>query len=295
MVILLLGKNGQVGWELQRSLMPLGKVIALDARSIEWCGDLSRPEELRATIRNLRPDVIVNAAAYTAVDKAETEYALAKLINTDAVAAIAEESRQVGALFVHYSTDYVYPGEGEIPWKEEDTTDPVNNYGKTKRAGEEAIELVNGAYLIFRTSWVFAARGNNFVRTMLRLAKEKEKLSVINDQNGAPTSAELIADVTAHAIRQSLKHRENYGVYHLAASGATTWFDYANKIFSIAREHNVQFLLKDVNGISTAEYPTAALRPRNSRLNLEKIESTFGLTMPDWEVGIRRVVKEIVT
>ncbi len=294
MVILLLGKNGQVGWELQRSLAPLGKLIALDSKSTEWCGDLSQPEGLRSTIRTLKPHVIVNAAAYTAVDKAETEHEQAKLINTDAVAVIAEEAKSLGALFVHYSTDYVFPGNGDIAWKEEDETAPANIYGQTKREGERVIERVGGNYLIFRTSWVYAAKGNNFAKTMLRMAREKETLSIINDQVGAPTGAELIADTTAHAILYALKHSKVSGIYHLAANGTTTWFDYAQLIFAIAREHHSDMALKEVNAVPTSAWPTPARRPLNSRLALDKIEQTFGLTMPDWQVGVRRVLTELL-
>ncbi|WP_017800230.1 dTDP-4-dehydrorhamnose reductase [Winslowiella toletana] len=294
MIILLLGKNGQVGWELQRSLAPLGKLIALDSKSTQWCGDLSQPEQLAATIRTLRPDIIVNAAAYTAVDKAETDALQAKLINTDAVEVIAAEAKSIGALLVHYSTDYVYPGDGNTPWGEEDQTAPANIYGQTKRAGEQAIEQAAGNYLIFRTSWVYAAKGNNFAKTMLRLAQEKEKLSIINDQIGAPTGAELIADATAHAIRHALRHPEVRGIYHLAAKGSTSWYEYAKLVFDIAREHNIALAVQDVSAIPTSAYPTPASRPLNSRLALNKIEQTFGLTMPEWQIGVRRVLDELL-
>jgi len=292
--ILLLGKNGQVGWELQRSLAPLGEVIALDTKSVEFCGDLSKIDSLRATIRALKPRVIINAAAYTAVDKAESEPNLANLINTDAVAAIAEEARAAGSLLVHYSTDYVYPGVGDAPWREDDKTAPVNIYGQSKRAGELAIEQVGGAYLIFRTSWVYAKRGNNFLKTMLKLALEKEALSIINDQFGAPTGAELIADTTAHAICIALKSRDACGIYHLAARGVTNWYEYARLVFEIAREHQILLTVQQINPVATSDWPTPARRPLNSRLDLDKIERRFGLTMPDWKVGVRRVLDELL-
>lgn len=294
MHILLLGKSGQVGWELQRALSPLGKITALDSRSIEWCGDLQQPEALRSTINTLRPDIIVNAAAYTSVDLAENDKDRARLINTDCVAVIAQEAKRINALLVHYSTDYVYSGHGESRWLETDLTAPVNTYGITKRAGELAIEQQQGNYLIFRTSWVYSTRGNNFIRTMLRLAKEKEKLSIINDQIGAPTSAALIADVTAHAIRFSFKNADACGIFNLAASGETSWFEFANLIFKTAKDNNHPLNIKTVIPVASSEYPTIAQRPLNSRLDLMKIENTFGLKMPVWKDGVIFTVKELL-
>lgn len=209
MNILLFGKTGQVGWELQRALAPLGNLIALDVHSTDYCGDFSNPEGVAETVRSIRPDIIVNAAAHTAVDKAESEPKFAQLLNATSVEAIAKAANEVGAWVIHYSTDYVFPGTGEIPWQEEDATAPLNVYGETKLAGEKALQEHCAKHLIFRTSWVYAGKGNNFAKTMLRLAKEREELAVINDQFGAPTGAELLADCTAHAImlRWFLKRR----------------------------------------------------------------------------------------
>ncbi|HDS4327213.1 TPA: dTDP-4-dehydrorhamnose reductase [Escherichia coli] len=227
MNILLFGKTGQVGWELQRALAPLGNLIALDVHSTDYCGDFSNPEGVAETVRSIRPDIIVNAAAHTAVDKAESEPEFAQLLNATSVEAIAKAANEVGAWVIHYSTDYVFPGTGEIPWQEEDATAPLNVYGETKLAGEKALQEHCAKHLIFRTSWVYAGKGNNFAKTMLRLAKEREELAVINDQFGAPTGAELLADCTAHAIRVALNKPEVAGLYHLVASGTTTWHDYA--------------------------------------------------------------------
>lgn len=227
MNILLFGKTGQVGWELQRALAPLGNLIALDVHSTDYCGDFSNPEGVAETVKKIRPDVIVNAAAHTAVDKAESEPEFAQLLNATSVEAIAKAANEVGAWVIHYSTDYVFPGTGEIPWQETDATAPLNVYGETKLAGEKALQKHCAKHIIFRTSWVYAGKGNNFAKTMLRLAKEREELAVINDQFGAPTGAELLADCTAHAIRVAVDKPEVAGLYHLVAGGTTTWHDYA--------------------------------------------------------------------
>lgn len=222
MNILLFGKTGQVGWELQRALAPLGNLIALDVHSTDYCGDFSNPEGVAETVKKIRPDVIVNAAAHTAVDKAESEPEFAQLLNATSVEAIAKAANEVGAWVIHYSTDYVFPGTGEIPWQETDATAPLNVYGETKLAGEKALQKHCAKHIIFRTSWVYAGKGNNFAKTMLRLAKEREELAVINDQFGAPTGAELLADCTAHAIRVAVDKPEVAGLYHLVAGGTTT-------------------------------------------------------------------------
>ena len=238
MKVLLLGKNGQVGWELQRSLAPLGELVALDRHSTladGGCGDLNDLDGLRETVARLRPDVIVNAAAHTAVDKAESEPELARTLNTLAPGALAEASHAVGALLVHYSTDYVFDGSGTAPWTEAAATGPLSVYGQTKLEGEQRIAAAAARHLIFRTSWVYAARGGNFAKTMLRLAQERERLTVIDDQYGAPTGAELIADVTAHAIRQALRDNACGGTYNLAAAGETTWNGYARFVIESAR------------------------------------------------------------
>lgn len=295
MRILLLGKNGQVGWELQRSLAPLGELIALDRNgSAGLVGDLSHPEALRDVVRRVAPDIIVNAAAYTAVDRAETEIDLAKTINTDAVRVLAEEAKILNALFVHYSTDYVFLGTGQAPWKETDATAPLSVYGKTKRTGEEAILASGCPHLIFRTSWVYAARGHNFIKTMLRLGQDRQQLSVVCDQIGAPTGAELIADVTAHAIRSVALDPTKSGVYHLAASGETSWHGFAEFIFAAAKAMGGAQAVHTVTPIPSVEYPTPATRPLNSRLDTSKITTVFGLTMPAWQNGVSRVLEELL-
>ena len=234
MKILLFGKNGQLGWELQRSLAPLGDLVALDRHSQHLCGDLGNLSGLADTVRTLRPDVIVNAAAHTAVDMAESEPELARTINALAPGVLAQEAGKLGAWLVHYSTDYVFDGSGSRPWAEGDIPAPLGVYGRTKLEGEQRVAEHCRQHLMFRTSWVYAARGGNFAKTMLRLAQERERLTVIDDQFGAPTGAELIADVSAHAIRQALAQPQDAGLYHLAASGETTWNGYAKHVIAHA-------------------------------------------------------------
>ena len=294
MKILLLGKNGQVGWELQRSLAPLGEVISLDRNGLnQWCGDLSKPDQIYQTIVDIAPNVVVNASAYTAVDLAETEQDMANLINYVAVGKIAEACAQIKALLVHYSTDYVFDGEGTSIFNETDALKPLNVYGQTKALGEQAIQNAQCNYLIFRTSWVFAQKGKNFLKTMLALSQQREKLSIIDDQIGAPTSAELIADVSAHAIVQTLRDQTKIGIYHLVASGETSWFEYANYIFEQAKSLGVNLAIQEVNPIPTAAYPTPAKRPHNSRLNNQKIQHAFQIYLPDWKVHVQRTVIEV--
>ena len=295
MKILLLGKNGQVGWELQRSLAPLGEVIALDRHTTDGlCGDLSNLSALRATIRQVRPDVIVNAAAYTAVDKAESETALADLVNCQASEVIAQEAAALNAWLIHYSTDYVFSGQGTTPWKETDTVAPVNHYGASKLAGERVIADSGCKYLIFRTSWVYATRGNNFAKTMLRLASDRETLSVIADQVGAPTGADLIADVTALALQQVLMRPELAGLYHLAAGGEVSWHGYASHVIDFAQTHGEQLAVTSINPIETTAYPTPACRPLNSRLNTQRLRDNFSLHLPDWRGGVTRMLMEVL-
>ena len=295
MNILLFGKTGQVGWELQRSLAPLGNLIALDVHSSEYCGDFSNPEGVAETVRRIKPDVIVNAAAHTAVDKAESEPEFARLLNATSVEAIAKEAEKIGAWVVHYSTDYVFPGNGEKPWLETDATAPLNVYGETKLAGEKALQENCARHLIFRTSWVYAGKGNNFAKTMLRFAKERTEMSVINDQFGAPTGAELLADCTAHAIRVAMKQPEVAGLYHLVAGGVTTWHDYAALVFDEAREAGIELAITKLNAVPTSAYPTSARRPNNSRLNTEKFQQNFDLVLPAWETGVKRMLAELFT
>ncbi|RKQ40741.1 dTDP-4-dehydrorhamnose reductase [Enterobacter sp. R1(2018)] len=293
MNILLFGKMGQVGWELQRALAPLGNIIAVDVHSTDYCGDFSNPEGVAETVRRVKPDVIVNAAAHTAVDKAESEREFAQLLNSTSVQAIAKEAEKLNAWLVHYSTDYVFPGNGEKPWCETDETAPLNVYGETKLAGEIAVQRYCAKHLIFRTSWVYAGKGNNFAKTMLRLAKEREELAIINDQFGAPTGAELLADCTAHAITTALRKSEVAGLYHLVASGTTTWFDYANLVFAEAKNAGLELAVKTTNPVPTTAYPTPAQRPHNSRLDTSKFQQTFNLTLPCWDVGVKRMLAEL--
>lgn len=296
MKILLLGKNGQLGWELQRSLAPLGELIALDRHGTELCGDLTRLQALAATVQRVRPDVIVNAAAYTAVDKAESEPEAARLINALAPGVLAQEAHKLGAWLLHYSTDYVFDGSGSQPWREADTPAPLSVYGQTKLEGEQLIAAHCSRHLVFRTSWVYAARGTNFARTMLRLAQERERLTVIDDQFGAPTGAELLADVSAHAIRHVLQHPQHAGIYHLAAAGETTWHEYAKHVLDqVGRARSaMKIVVKEVAPVPTSAFPTAARRPHNSRLDTARLQATFGLTLPAWQQGVDRMLAEIL-
>ena len=295
MKILLLGKNGQVGWELQRSLASLGQLVALSSTSAEHCGDLSNLEGLAQTVRDIAPDVIVNAAAYTAVDKAETESEVAHRVNALAVSVLAREAKRSGAWLIHYSSDYVFDGSGDKSWIETDNTNPLSIYGKTKREGELAIIESGCKHLIFRTSWVYATRGGNFAKSMLRLAQEREQLNVINDQFGAPTGAELLADVTAHCIRHACRHPEVSGIYHLAASGVATWYDYARYVIEFGRSagHSIRVAPDAIKPIPASAYPLPAARPHNSRLDTNKLQRIFKLTLPDWQIGVQRMLTEI--
>ena len=295
MKILLLGKNGQVGWELQRSLAPLGELVAPGRDDAGLCGDLSNLDGLARTVQTVQPDVIVNAAAHTAVDRAESEPELAHTLNALAPGALAREATNIGALLVHYSTDYVFDGSGSRPWAEADTPAPLSVYGCTKLEGERLIQAACAQHLIFRTSWVYAARGTNFAKTMLRLAQERERLTVINDQFGAPTGAELIADVTAHAIRQCLRQPHDAGLYHLAASGETSWHGYANQVLALARliDSAIKIEATEVVAVPSSAFATAARRPLNSRLDTTKLQHRFGLVLPKWEQGVGRMMGEL--
>lgn len=295
MKILLFGKQGQIGWELQRSLAPLGSVIALNRDSQGHCGDLTRPEDIRSTVQTVKPSVIVNAAAYTAVDNAEAEPGAARLINAYAPAVLAEEASRIGALLVHYSTDYVFNGEGDTPWRENDAPAPLNLYGMSKLAGENAILASGCRHLVFRTSWVYGLYGENFVQAILRLAGERKQFEVVSDQIGAPTGADLVADVTTHAIRQAAQNPSVNGLYHLAASGEISRYEYAR--FIIERACQLGLATRtDPNAlrpISTSNFHSAALRPLNSRLDTTKLRTTFALHLPPWQDGVTRLLTQI--
>ena len=298
MRILLFGAKGQVGWELQRSLSPLGELVALDRHSTEGCGDLTDLKGLAETVRQAAPDVIVNAAAHTAVDKAESEPDLARLVNATAPGVLAQAANAAGAWLVHYSTDYVFDGSGTQPWVETDAPAPLNVYGQTKLEGEQLIARHCPKHLIFRTSWVYAARGCNFAKTMLRLAQERETLNVINDQFGAPTGADLIADVTAHALARVIAGQKAVsalsGIYHLAAGGETSWFGYAKYVIDQSMRARVapELTVKNINLVATTAFPTPAQRPHNSRLNTAKLQADFGLRLPPWQQGVARMLAE---
>jgi dTDP-4-dehydrorhamnose reductase len=297
MKILLLGKNGQVGWELQRALSVLGEVVALDRHPAATpygtlVGDVADLAGLREAIRSVSPQVIVNAAAYTAVDKAETDRELAHTINALASQVMAEEAKSLDALLVHYSTDYVFDGTGTAPWKETDAVAPVNYYGATKLEGEQLIVASGCKHLIFRTSWVYAARGNNFAKTMLRLAKDRASLNVIADQIGVPTGADLLADVAVAALQKALVNPELCGIYHLAPAGETSWHAYASYVIDFARAHGEVLAVETISPIPTSEYPTPASRPLNSRLATDKLRDTFSLHLPEWQSGVTRMLME---
>jgi dTDP-4-dehydrorhamnose reductase len=293
MRILLLGSKGQVGWQLRRSLSVVGEVTALERDSQPLCGDLGRPEELARTVQTVRPDVIVNAAAYTAVDRAETERDAAFAINATACEVLAAEAARLGAWLVHYSTDYVFDGTGDQPWKETDATAPINAYGHSKLAGEKAITAIAPRHVVLRTSWVFDSWGQNFLKAILRAAVQRESLNVVCDQWGAPTRAALIADVTAQILPRLAPERA--GIYHLAAAGQTHWHAYAS--LAVAHAAACGMPLKttadQVHPIPASQYPVAAARPGNSRLDTAKLRQTFGLSLPSWEEGVRAVVAEL--
>lgn len=293
MRILLFGKIGQLGWELQRALAPLGEIIAPAQDEVDF-EDLSH---VRSAIRDAKVDVLVNAAAYTAVDNAETDVRLAERLNVEAVDVMAEETARCGAWLVHYSTDYVFDGKQPRPYRENDAPNPLSVYGRTKLAGEEAIRARNARHLIFRTSWLFATWGGNFAKTILRLARERDEIRIVADQHGAPTSAELLADVTALALYRICNGGDDTlaGTYHVAARGETTWYEYARYVLEEARKHGIELKAGPdrVRAIATEDYPLPAARPRNSRLDTGKLEKTFNLYLPDWHTGVARVVAEL--
>jgi len=297
MKLLLLGRNGQVGWELQRALAPLGELVSCDFDSPGALkADFAQPQSLRALIRAVAPDVIVNSAAHTAVDKAESEPDFARALNAAAPGVIAEEAAARGALLVHYSTDYVFDGSGSMPRDEDAPTGPLSVYGRTKLEGEQLIRASGCRHLILRTSWVYAARGGNFARSMLRLATERDSLKVIDDQIGAPTGAELLADVTAHAVRRVLAEPALGGSYHCVAGGETNWFEYARFVIEWARAHGqpIRVASDAIHRIPTTAYPTPAARPLNSRLSTRKLQQAFGLMLPPWQTGVERMLAEVL-
>ncbi len=290
MKILLTGKNGQVGFELQRSLAPLGELIALD-RSQANLEDLTG---LQKTLEAHRPDIIVNAAAYTHVDKAESDEAAAYNVNARAVHALADYARAHDAFLVHYSTDYVFDGEKSAPYVESDPTHPQNAYGRSKLAGEEAILQSHCKALIFRTSWVFSTHGNNFIKTIVKLIQERDSLDVVSDQVGAPTSAEFIATITARAIAGYPAQALPLGLYHLAAAGETNWYGLACHVLDQLRHHSSQLPIQTtkIHPITSKDYPTLAKRPGNSRLDTRKLSHALGLTLPDWTTHVDQMLQQ---
>ncbi|WP_287984904.1 dTDP-4-dehydrorhamnose reductase [Diaphorobacter sp.] len=292
MNILLLGKSGQVGWELQRSLAVLGQVTALGHGE----ADFTQPQAVAQAVRAQRPHVIVQAAAPTAVDKAESEPERALLLNATTPGVLAEEAARLGAWLVHYSTDYVFDGSGNRPWRETDAPAPLSVYGSTKLEGERLIQQSGCRHLILRTSWVYAARGGNVAKTMLGLAQERERLMVIDDQWGAPTGADLLADVTAHAIRHLQQRPQDGGLYHCVAGGETTWHSYAKYVLEFARQAQpaINIKAKEIAPVSTSAFPTPARRPRNSHLDNARLQAVFGLWLPPWQQGVARMLTEIL-
>lgn len=293
--ILVTGKNGQVGFELLRALAPLGVVIGVDQSEC----DLADAEAIRALVRSVEPDVIVNPAAYTAVDKAESDVETACAVNAEAPRVLGEEAARLRAFMIHYSTDYVFNGSKDGPYLESDVPDPQSVYGRTKLEGEHALAAANPHHVILRTSWVVGAHGGNFAKTMLRLAAERDRLDVVADQFGAPTSAALLADLTAHVVRQhATQGRElfPYGTYHVVAGGETNWCDYARFVIAqaLAAGKPLKVMPEAVHALSTADYPTPAKRPANSRLDTSRFRDTFGLRLPDWQEGVRHVLQQIL-
>lgn len=283
--IMLTGQDGQVGWELQRTLASLGEVVALDRRQL----DLANPVQIRERVREIRPDLIVNAAAYTAVDKAEEEPELAMVVNGTAPGILAEEARRVGAAIIHYSTDYVFDGKKTSPYTENDTPSPLNVYGRSKLAGEQALQAVGVRHLILRTSWVYGTRGKNFLLTILRLAREGEVLKIVDDQSGAPTWSRTIAEATNKILASGAWPAYAGGTYHLTASGSTTWYGFAKAILALDPKPSEQ-VCKRLIPIPTAEYPTPARRPAYSVLSGDKLKDVYGIVLPDWKQGLTQAV-----
>ena len=294
MKIILFGRSGQLGWELQRALAPLGEVISFGRGRGQSDADFSKPESLASIIRTINPGIIVNAAAYTAVDKAEDEPELANLVNAEAPRVLAHEAASLGAWLIHYSTDYVFDGSGTAPWLETDLPSPLNAYGRSKLAGERAIQHSGCRHIIFRTGWVYSAHGQNFLKTMLKLAAERETLSIVDDQIGAPTGVELLANVTTHALKAVLDGEDLSGLYHVAAAGETSWHGYANAAIEFARRRQAELKVTSVQPVASRDFPMKAKRPLNSRLETKKLREKFGLVLPDWRQGVERATLEIL-
>jgi dTDP-4-dehydrorhamnose reductase len=297
MKILLFGKNGQVGWELQRSLAPLGELVALGSgEEGGLAGDFMQPDRLVDTVRAVRPDVIVNAAAYTAVDRAESEPEAARMVNATAPGVLAQAARACGALMVHYSTDYVFDGSGSDPWTETDTPAPLSVYGATKLQGEQLVTSGCERHLVLRTSWVYGARGGNFAKTMLKLASQRDKLTVVDDQFGAPTGADLLADLTALMVRATFARPDLVGLYHAVAAGETTWNGYARFVVDHALQAGLKLKVTpdQIERVPSSSFPSPAKRPNNSRLDTTKLRDSFGLTLPPWQTGVARMLSEII-
>ena len=295
MNILVTGKNGQLGFELQRALAPLGAIIAVDR---EDC-DLADADAIRSLVRSVQPDLIINPAAYTAVDRAESEPQLATALNALAPAVLGEEATRIGATVIHYSTDYVFDGTSPRPYRETDATNPLNVYGRTKRDGDLALQQTCPQHLIFRTSWVVGAHGNNFAKTMLRLAKERDSLSIVADQMGAPTSAALLADVTAQLIGRMQREGQSnfpFGLYNCTNGGVTSWHAYACFVLQQALDADIALKIhpNKVKPITTAEYPLPAIRPANSQLDTALFCSTFGLILPHWQQGLHHILQQVL-
>jgi len=292
--ILLTGCQGQVGWELARTLLPLGEVFAANRSQ----ADLSDLDGLRRAVQTIKPDVIVNAAAYTAVDKAETDQESAFLINAQAPGVLAEEAAKIGALLIHYSTDYVFDGSKAGAYSEDDQTNPLNVYGLSKLAGEQAIQASKADYLILRTTWVYAARGHNFVKSILRLAAEREELNIVADQIGAPTWARLIAESSAHILRQAQQERRqgtfNSGIYNLTSTGETSWHGFAEMIIELAKQQSaLPIKTQRINPVPTTAYPLPAIRPANSRLSTQRLQQHYQLTLPSWKTALQLCMDDI--
>jgi dTDP-4-dehydrorhamnose reductase len=293
MKILLLGSRGQLGWQLQRSLSVVAEVVALHRESAPLCGDLGQPDALARTVEAVAPDFIVNAAAFTAVDRAEAERDAAFQINATACEVLAQQARRHNAWLIHYSTDYVFDGSGESPWREDDPTAPLNAYGASKLAGEQAIASTHDRHLIIRCAWLFDTWGQNFLKSILRAATTRESLSVVNDQWGAPTRAALVADITAQILPRL--RPDHAGIYHVGATGETNWHEYARLAIVQATEYGMQLKVTPatVHPVSTAQYPTPARRPVNSRLDTTRLRRTFDLVLPPWQDGVRAVACEL--